>query len=542
MVGPVAPHDHFCETTVTAPRVITHPIPDRQAAVDSGSNNSARDWYVTRPPDAQSWRKRCESLRLEFPTSWLENLYDAIAPSGLAKERLEAVADGRGVVVTTGQQPGLFGGPVYTISKALSALAFADELQDATGIPVAPIFWAATDDTDFREASGTVIALTGGAQLLRMEHPQPLGLPMSEMPLGDVSVQLQALAQASAGAIDPNPLNLLARSYRREETVGSAYVSFLRALLAPLGIPVIDASHAATRAAAKPLLVKALERAAEIAANVEARNMEIEAQGLAPQVQEVPGLSLVFTATGGARKRIPIKGAAKMSRSDDLGPNVLLRPVVERSILPTATYIGGPAEISYFAQIAPIADAIGAARPAIVPRWSCTVIEPHVSKILKRFELSPEDLRDPHEAEARVARAHLSPRVIEELRAMRVAVEQRSTALGTAVAEEGGLLSAAVTGGLRANLARRMDRFERRLVAAAKRQHAAIMTEIATARGSLFPLGKPQERALNFVPLLARYGPQLTKDMLKEARQHAGHFVRGASEAGRLAVARPESV
>jgi uncharacterized protein YllA (UPF0747 family) len=75
---------------------------------------------------------------------------------------------------------------------------------------------------------------------------------------------------------------------------------------------------------------------------------------------------------------------------------------------------------------------------------------------------------------------------------------------------------------------RRLDRFERRLIAAAKKQHADIMREIGTARGSLYPLGKPQERSLNFVPLLARYGPVLRDEMLAEARKHADRLVGDA--------------
>jgi uncharacterized protein YllA (UPF0747 family) len=267
--------------------------------------------------------------------------------------------------------------------------------------------------------------------------------------------------------------------------------------------------------------MKALERAGEIAEAVTARNNEIEAAGFTPQVQDVPGLSLVFSSSSGSRKRIPIKAAKKHAAAEDLGPNVLLRPVVERAILPTATYIGGPAEIAYFAQIGPIAEAIGVAPPAILPRWSCMIIEPHVEVVLEKLYLLPEDFRDPHEVEARVARSHLPKPVIDELNATRASLNERLDSLSEAVVEEHAPVSAAVTDGLRANLLRRLDRFERRLIAAAKREHADIMHEIATARGSLYPLGKPQERALNFVPLLARYGASLRQDMLAEARQHA---------------------
>jgi bacillithiol biosynthesis cysteine-adding enzyme BshC len=442
------------------------------------------------------------------------------------------------VVVTTGQQPGLFGGPIYTLSKALSALALADQLQKATGVLVAPVFWAATDDTDFKEASSTVVGVPGGAQLLRIDHAEPLGRPMAVMPLGDVSSELEALARSAASTIDRTPIDLLERFYTRNASIGSAYVEFLRALLAPLGIAVIDASHPATRAAARQVLSGALEKADVIAKAVGERNHEIEAAGFTPQVQDVPGLSLVFSAASGGRKRVPIKAARKHVSSDDLGPNVLLRPVVERAVLPTATYIGGPAEIAYFAQISPIADALGVARPAILPRWSCTIIEPHVEKIMAKLHLVPADLRDPHEAEASVARSHLPKRVVDELNALRSAIDERLDTLTNAVLEENAPIGQAVTDGLRANLTRRLDRFERRLIAAAKKLHADVMQEIGTARGSLYPFGKPQERSLNFVPLLARYGPALRDEMLAGARQHAERLVgeessaRGLEEAG----------
>ncbi|MGH7604462.1 MAG: bacillithiol biosynthesis protein BshC [Gemmatimonadaceae bacterium] len=514
---------------MTSPRVMTKPLGGNPLAIAAMAGTAPTGWYEPQPRDVESWRERIDAVRSHFPTKWLESLYPAIEPTGAAKDRLNAVADGKGVVVTTGQQPGLFGGPIYTLSKALSALAFADVLQQATGVPVAPVFWAATDDTDFREASSTAISLIGGAQQLRIDHQEPLGQPMAAMPLGDVSAQLDALARSAGSAIDRWPIELLEQSYRPEETIGSAYVAFLRALLSPLGISVIDASSAATRAAAKPVLVRALERATEIAKAVRARSTEMESAGFGPQVQEVPGLSLVFSGASGGRKRVPIKAAETQKIADDLGPNVLLRPVVERAILPTATYIGGPAEIAYFGQLGVIADAIGAARPAIVPRWSCTIIEPHVEEILEKLYLLPEDLQDPHEAEARVARSRLPKDVLDELNAMRTVVESRMDALADAVVDTHAPIGQNVTGGLRANLMRRLDRFERRLIAGAKRQYANTMTEIGTARGSLYPLGKPQERALNFVPLLARYGSALRDEMLVAAAAHARNLIDGSS-------------
>jgi uncharacterized protein YllA (UPF0747 family) len=520
-------------------RIVSQPLAGNPLAALVAAGNPPAAWYEQAPTNAASWRERVESVRSDSHDDWLVRLAPALEATGNAKARLEASGDGRGVVVTTGQQPGLFGGPVYTLSKALSALALADSLQEITGVPVAPIFWAATDDTDFKEASSTVVSLPGGAQLLRIDHTELLGRTMASMPLGDVSAQLEALTRAAGSTIDRTPIDLLEQFYTSGHTIGSAYVSFLRALFAPLGIAVIDASHPATRAAANPILTAALEKADEIAAKVSARNREIEAAGFTPQVQDVPGLSLVFNSVSGARKRVPIKAAKKQLVSEDMGPNVLLRPVVERAILPTAAYIGGPAEIAYFAQISPIAETLGVPRPLILPRWSCTIIEPHIEKTLESLQLVPDDFRDPHGVEARVARAKLPTRVIDELTATRELLDKRLDLLSEAVVEERAPVSPAVTGGLRASLLRRLERFERRLIAAAKKQHADLMLEIATARGSLYPLGKPQERALNFVPLLARYGPALRDDMLGQAREHAARLTGAEARSRSREVAVP---
>jgi bacillithiol synthase len=164
-----------------------------------------------------------------------------------------------------------------------------------------------------------------------------------------------------------------------------------------------------------------------------------------------------------------------------------------------------------------------------VPRWSCTIIEPHMERIMEKLHLRPEDLHDPHEAEARVARARLPKRVLEELETTRLALDERLDALSDAIAEGTAPVAPAVVGGLRANLMRRLERFERRLIAAAKKLHADVMQEIGTARGSLYPFGKPQERSLNFVPLLARYGPMLRDEMLAGARDHADRLLGDAN-------------
>jgi uncharacterized protein YllA (UPF0747 family) len=275
------------------------------------------------------------------------------------------------------------------------------------------------------------------------------------------------------------------------------------------------------------MLLRALDRASAIAAALAERDSEIARAGFEPQVAAVSGLSLVFETTAGGKRRISLREArGAQRRSFALTANVLLRPVVERAIVPTVAYVAGPAELAYFAQVSAIATALSAPAPVAVPRWSGTVVEPHVARILDRFGLRVEDLRDPNPVIGRLARAALPEREARLLAELRHEVE--SAAAELAADGPGGLVPEAVVEGARRSIEHRIDRLERRLLAAVKRRERDMMRAIATARGSLFPLGKRQERALNLIPLLARYGPALLDAVRAAAGRHATALVFGA--------------
>ncbi len=337
-------------------------------------------WLASRPRDAAGWRARVEQIRGQGARAdWLTALAPAIAATGRASERL-ARAEAGGVVVTTGQQPGLFGGPAYTWSKAMSALAMADALEAATGVPVAPVFWAAADDADWVEASVTHLATGQGLSTLRLDGPPTDNVAMADVPLGSMDRTLAALREACGSAAHGKLLQVLEQAYVPHATIGAAYVQLLRALLEPLGIAVLDASHPAYRLAADPLLRRALKQAPQLAHALAARTAEIQAAGFSPQVDVLDALSLVFrttaTSTGAqrdrVRARVPVADAARTVREAEpgtLGANVLLRPVIERALLPTVAYHAGPGELAYFAQ----ADRRSRRRWASTCRWRCHV-------------------------------------------------------------------------------------------------------------------------------------------------------------------------
>jgi uncharacterized protein YllA (UPF0747 family) len=509
---------------MTDVRILSEPLGGTPLSLLMQRGQAPSDWLRGAPIGRDGWRElAAQRARADDWESRWSLLEPALAASGPAADRLARVRREGGIVVTTGQQPGLFGGPIYTWTKAMGALALADAIERTTGIATAAIFWAATDDADFLEASYTVVARVGGADRLEQRQPPDAGTPMALAPLGDVREQFTLLATACGSAADPRPLEAVARAYGDpRRTVGDAYVDLLRSLLVPLGVPVLDASHPAVIEASRPLLLGALTDAASIERALSARADEIRGAGLEPQVEDMPGLALVFARDGTRKRRL----TANERVADDivLTPNVLLRPIVEHAILPTVAYWAGPGELAYFAQVTAAAVAMGRPAPLAVPRWSCTLLEPHVETVLHRLGLQPDDLRLPHAAERRLARESMDPRTTAGIAALRAEVAAIADRLGPEPRELG--LEAAVQGAI-GSLQHRVDRLERRLLAGVARRESARMRDVGTARGALYPFGGRQERTLNLVPTLARHGLDLLGELHRAAAGHAEMIVGG---------------
>jgi bacillithiol biosynthesis cysteine-adding enzyme BshC len=510
---------------MTDVHIVTEPLGGSPLSKLLQSGAAPRGWLARVPASPDEWREHARQRVAEGGGEWsarLAALAPALQATGAAAERLERVRREGGVVVTTGQQPGLFGGPFYTWSKAVSALALADAIQASTGVATAAVYWAATDDADFAEASSTVVARVGGSEVLRAPLAPPPGTPMSLAPLGDLGSELLRLRDASGSAADPRPLGAVDLAYARAAgTHGGAFVELLRAVLAPLGMPVLDASHPAVQEASTPTVEAALRSAAAVESTLAARAAELQAAGHSPQVERVAGLSLAFVRDGSAKRRLTIaEGARRADRA--LTPNVLLRPIVERAILPTVAYVAGPGELAYFAQVSAVAAALGVPTPVAVPRWSCTLIEPHIQQLLDRFGVTPGDLAAANALEGQLARGAMSDTTARALADLRETIALLPDALGEESEPSG--LDRAVVGAVQ-SLEHRVDRLERRLLAGVKRRETALMQDAATLRAALYPRGMRQERLLNPIPIFSRHGLLLLSEMMDAARPHAASLV-----------------
>ena len=487
------------------------------------------------------------------PGALAPGLEAAFVPSSARDEAVARLRSPGALAVTTGQQPGLFTGPLYTIHKALSAAALARVLERRWGRPVVPVFWSASDDHDFAEASHAAWLGPDGSLVTASLAPRAPDAPLTPMYREPLGPGLEpALEQLEAG-LPPSEfrdetLAWLRRHYRDGATVAGAYAEALAELVAPQGVVVLDSAHPAVKRAAAPLLTRAL---AEAAALDEDLDRHAESHGVTSRTSGIvvgDGASLVmlegaqgrdrlvahdggFTTRRG-RERVTLDDVRRIAEREPtrLSPNVLLRPVVESALLPTVAYLAGPGELRYLGLTPPVYLRLGVARQLPLPRWSGLLVEPRVDRVLEKFGIALEELFQPPGAlEARLVRSQLPAAATDALAALREAVARQYDVLARSTEEIDPTLARPVQSARHQALAGAQD-LEKKLVQHLKKRQETELGQIARARAAVFPGGKPQERVLTVAPFLARYGPGLLGELVAEIERWYAGALEGASQ------------
>ncbi|HET7603553.1 MAG TPA: bacillithiol biosynthesis cysteine-adding enzyme BshC [Gemmatimonadales bacterium] len=453
----------------------------------------------------------------------------AIVPTG-ATEALRARLTLPGALtVTTGQQPALFLGPLYTLHKALSAAALAQLLEERWGRPVIPIFWVAGDDHDWEEARGAHWLDDAGQLItgvLPEREPDAPMTPLWREPLGEgIRALVDRFARGHANAPTAQPVvEMLARCFVPGQTLAGASGQMLAELLAPLGVLILDSTAAPFKRAGAPLLLRAIRQHEELSRRLGTRTEELRAAGHDPGIEHDPTATLVMLDGPNGRDRIVTDGSGyrlrragtSMSLGDleriaerepqRLSANVLLRPVVESELLGTVGYCAGPGELRYLTLAREVFDVLGVPRPAAVPRWSGLLVDSYTDRMLARFGLSLEQLRDPARDVLAIAAAdRLTPETVTALNELRRSVRAQFEVLGREAAAIAPPLERSAEGSER-RIEFELSRLERRLVRSLKRRHETELRQLARARTFVLPAGRHQERMLCVAEPLARFG------------------------------------
>jgi bacillithiol biosynthesis cysteine-adding enzyme BshC len=442
--------------------------------------------------------------------------------------------------IVTGQQVGLFGGPMFAIYKALSAVKLAEEAQ-AAGVDAVPVFWLATYDHDLAEVNH--VSLPGPDGLLRTlatsSHSIP-GAPVSEVRLGEEI--LPVIEEASSLLGDSEASQMLRESYRPGETLGTAFARFYAGLFAAWGVILLDASDPELHRIAAPIYRAAVEQASEIDGALLARAQALEAAGYHQQVKVTASSVLLFTLQNSARTPIQRRAnggspefviasetaTEKLSSAELLdlisttperfSPNVLLRPVVQDYLLPTLAYAGGAAEAAYFAQAGAVYEKILGRVTPIVPRFSATLVEPKVQRWLRQYGITVLDTFHGSEALRHTLAARTLPADLQTaFERANKSVTESFASLHEALAKlDPTLVDASQTGALKVHY--QLDRLRERAMAAELRRSEVVSRHAEALSQALYPEGALQERGIAGVYYLARHGIELLKSIYDAMR------------------------
>lgn len=530
-------------------------------SLGENADSPARAWYGAAPLAVSRLRPAPPSPHPAELADALERQSCEFRAAPAAFVNIAKLGNGARAIVS-GQQVGLLGGPLLTLNKAATAVARAKQVTESTGVEHVPVFWLASEDHDLEEVNQVALLTKNEVETLRLGLKNPEDTPVGEIPLGP---EVDAVLERASDLLGHAPVcEILRETYGAPgATFASAFARLMTALFSDQGLIVMDPSNRDFHTLGAATLRSAIEHAADFEAALIARSAELESAGYHAQVLVKPGASLLFLISesethAGRKTRQPLRrlpdgtwktGSGQSTKSfttrdllaileaepERISPNALLRPVFQDTILPTTAYIGGPAEVAYFAQSAVIYDRALCRITPILPRFSATLIEAKIADAMSQYEVSLPDTFVPADELAQRLGARAMP--LEAKRRLAAAGDALNDAI-TAAQEYLSTLDSSL--GQSAEVSASKMRYQmsrlRRLAANFELNKEANLGKHAQALTlNLFPEGHPQERVLAGAWFLGAYesahpeapaGTGLVGRLVEEAAtQCPGHIV-----------------
>ena len=444
-------------------------------------------------------------------------------------KNIDLLRDPDCIAVVSGQQAGLFTGPLYTIYKALSAVKLAGCLRQRN-TKAAPVFWIAAEDHDFVEVAKAEF-ISRNCQLKQVDvsiemchEGQPVGRVVLDESINGVIDQLFELLPNSEFA---DEMKALVRSaWQPGRGYVESFATMMTTLLGRYGLIFLDPLDPEMKQLAAPLYSAAVRQAPQIAAAVEQRSRELENAGYHAQVMATANsFPLFLHDEHGARHALTRDENGKyltkhseqgygldelaelaLREPERFSPNVTLRAVVQDYLLPTIAYYGGAAEIAYFAQTAEVYRVLGRPATPILPRSSLTMIERHTGRVLERYDLTLADFFEGLEpATKRVVEEHLGAGTARNFANAEDNIHRELDRLKDELAAIDPTLADALETG-RKKITYQLEGLRTRFVRAQMTRDEAAHRQLQRAFDQLYPNKDLQERHINITSLLARHG------------------------------------
>ena len=447
-----------------------------------------------------------------------------------AREAGRLLADSRTVAIVTGQQAGLFGGPLFTLLKALTALKLANQVSRDHSVPVVAIFWIDAEDHDWEEIrSCTVFDADLTSRTVSLPpRPGAEPAPVATIKLDDavVGVLDETERVLPPTAFREDLLAELRRSYAPGTGMADAFGQWLEQVLGGRGLVVYDSSDARSKPLVSSVFARELSMPGQTVKLASLAGSDLIARGYHAQVHPQDDSAALFRIEGGRRairrqdgqfivgdERFPTDALLRQAteRPTGFSPNVLLRPVVQDTIFPTICYVAGPNELAYLGQLRGVYQHFCVPMPLMYPRASATLLDSAAVRFLTKYKLPLEALQAQDEAALNeLLRAQIPPVVEESFTVASQTIEQQMTRLVEAIPA----LDPTLEGAARSTLARMqhdLQTLHGKMIQAAKRRDETLRRQFIRARALAFPGGHAQERTIGFVSFLNQYGPALVE-------------------------------
>jgi bacillithiol biosynthesis cysteine-adding enzyme BshC len=458
-----------------------------------------------------------------------------------ARAAAARLADRSAVAITTGQQAGVFGGPLFTLLKAISALQLAKRSAEELGVTAIPIFWVDAEDHDWAEIrSATVLDADFQPKTITLANLDGAGeLPIASLTLDD---RIEQSIQELLGALAPTDFtswvsDLTRRAYRPRAGVADAFARWIEAVLGPHGLVVFDSTDPDAKRLASPVFVRELTAPGRTASLAADAADAFTACGHTPQV--VPprdGVSLFYL--DGKRQPIRREGdhyvigdravaldaLAREADTDPsrFSPNVLLRPIVQDTLFPTICYVAGPSELAYLGQLRGVYEHFAVPMPLMSPRATATIIDGAASRFLAKHPIPFEQLQARDESALnRLLESQLPVEIDHSLKEADAALHAAFQRVIDAMPS----LDPTLAGAAKTTLGRMehdLRTLQNKVIQAAKRRDETLRRQFTRTQAQIFPLGQPQERTLTMVFFLNRYGPGLVDALMRSLPMDIG--------------------
>ena len=455
-----------------------------------------------------------------------------------AREAGRLLADRKTVAVVTGQQAGLFGGPLFTLFKALTAIKLAEQVSRDHNVPAVAIFWIDAEDHDWEEVRSCTVfdeALT----------PRSVSLParpgVEPAPVATVALDqsiLEALDQIE-GLLPPTEFRGsiiagLRRAYAPGIGMADAFGRWMEEVLGGRGLIVYDSSDAASKPLVSQVFARELGNPGQTVKLAALAGSDLTARGYHAQVHaQDDSLALFYLQqhSDGSRRAIrqqdggfvvgeqQFPAAAFVAQATEepasFSPNVLLRPIVQDTIFPTICYVAGPNELAYLGQLRGVYDHFGVPMPLFYPRATATILDSAALRFLTKYKLPLEALQAQDEAALNeLLKTQIPPVVEESFSEAEKTIAAQMTRLVSAMPALDPTLEGAARSTLE-RMQRDLQTLHGKMIQAAKRRDETLRRQFIHARALAFPGGHAQERTVGFLSFLNQYGPALV-DRLDE--------------------------